>query len=455
MRRSNRVGSDGPAVAVIEERNIDFLAAQVEHVADFGPKSCLDKDTREFAHFAPEDAHRPVFDVKIVVLDVREDGAGQAEFAFKGSLGLIVRQEGGVLERHTVTFSGDLGGGSVYLMPRLEPRHVIANKAERNVQVIEPDFIGAVKTVAGREVEPRVFCSLPRLEPFRTVRVCSNRGECRLNTARIQRIREAQFNGEFGEPLEFIVGFEQIQIHTLNHFGNRLIWNVRKSFFAKAEEIQVRDITQIQEFKVVLPSLVTEFDGTVVIDGQVKRVIQTLTARDRLERDNLRQWFELERLEPINHTLDFLVPILEQAAPVLKVVPGTLEELWHAGRNILGRYTNRAHVAVAVVNPKLDAVRGWNQQVARVVLPQAFDRKFDTNRVERPEDIRPVLRITKPEFGFLDFLAVLAEGQPVRVEFLPALRSVRRRVLVGAFETFADCGHTCLLFDARAVGECW
>ena len=142
-------------------------------------------------------------------------------------------------------------------------------------------------------------------------------------------------------------------------------------------------------------------------------------------------------VELADHLGDLAVPVGQQRGPVGEVVPRALEELGHARGDLLLRDAHRAHVEVAVVDAVVDPVRGRDHPVARVVLAEAATGELHGDRVERLEDARPVLEVGEPELRLLDVAAVLAEVQVVGVEFLPALRLLRRRIVVGADEPFS------------------
>ena len=74
-------------------------------------------------------------------------------------------------------------------------------------------------------------------------------------------------------------------------------------------------------------------------------------------RDHVGQRFELQRFQFVDDLANLDVPLFEQLVPILEVETGALQELRNAGRNLVRRDRNRAHVEIAVVNAVVDAVR--------------------------------------------------------------------------------------------------
>jgi hypothetical protein len=59
----------------------------------------------------------------------------------------------------------------------LQLRDVIAQVAERDVEMLDPVLVRRVKTVAGGEVEPRILCRIPGIDPGFAVRQRRHRGQ--------------------------------------------------------------------------------------------------------------------------------------------------------------------------------------------------------------------------------------------------------------------------------------
>ncbi len=65
----------------------------------FDQKPCVGEDLAELADLSPEDGAGPVLDVEVVVLDVREHGAGEPELPVEGGSSFISGQERPVFGR--------------------------------------------------------------------------------------------------------------------------------------------------------------------------------------------------------------------------------------------------------------------------------------------------------------------------------------------------------------------
>jgi hypothetical protein len=57
-----------------------------------------------------------------------------------------------------------------------------------------------------------------------------------------------------------------------------------------------------------------------------------------------------------------------------------------------------------------DAVRGRDEEVARVVLAEAFARELDRNRLERTEHDRPMLTVAEPKLPLIPFAHAWLKG---------------------------------------------
>jgi len=184
----------------------------------------------------------------------------------------------------------------------------------------------------------------------------------------------------------------------------------------------------------MLPGLVAKLDRAIVVLDQLVGVVEPATFEDPLQWDHVRQRFEFQRLQVVDDLADFDMPFLQQAVPILKIKARAFEKLRNAGRNLVRRDCDRAHIEIAVVDAVIDAVGRRHHQVARIVLAEAFAGVFNHDRVERPERGRPVLRIAEPEALFVDGFQFVQKQGEVGIKILPALRSRRRLQVIGTWE---------------------
>ena len=115
IMRSDRRHADRPGVAVIEQGVPHFLPRQEEQVVGRVPEAGVAQQRGQLAHLAPEHAHRPMLDVEIMVLDVGEDGAREAELAVEGRLRLG-RQQCAIFGGDAVAFGSDFGGRAIDIL---------------------------------------------------------------------------------------------------------------------------------------------------------------------------------------------------------------------------------------------------------------------------------------------------------------------------------------------------
>src|SRR4029077_11890870 len=156
--------------------------------------------------------------------------------------------------------------------------------------------------------------------------------------------------------------------------------------------------------------------------------------RDVLDGNDRRQWLECDRLEVGDRAAHLALSVLQQPIPFLEVVAGAFHKMRHAPLDLRRVHRYRAHVAVAVQDAVVDAVRGRDEQVARVVLAEAFARELDRDRLERTEHVGPMLTVAEPKLPLIPFAHAWLKGEEVRIELLPAFRSGRRLDVIWAWE---------------------
>ena len=106
LRRSRSV--DGPVGVVVPQDLVDLVEAKEQQVVVSAEQAVLGERGAEFSDLAPHDRHRPVLDVEVVVLDVREHDAGEAELAVEGFAVLVGGEQVAVLLDDPVAFGAGL-----------------------------------------------------------------------------------------------------------------------------------------------------------------------------------------------------------------------------------------------------------------------------------------------------------------------------------------------------------
>src|ERR1700750_2392457 len=140
----------GPAVVVVEQHLGHLVPGQQEHVVDVGEEIRGDQHPAEVAHLPPDHRMRPVLDVEVMVLHVREHRAGQPELGLERSPVLVAVDQVGVLVHDAVALGDD---GLHRPFQRLAPLHlgdVGAQEAERDVRGLPPYLVAVVEGGAGR-----------------------------------------------------------------------------------------------------------------------------------------------------------------------------------------------------------------------------------------------------------------------------------------------------------------
>ena len=140
--------------------------AQVEDVLLLGqePESC--EESAELAHLVPEEREVAVLDVEVVVLDEREDRAGERQ-ALVERPAFLLGQEGAVLLGDPLSLGQHPLEGARDVLARLEPLDVGADRGDRQRRVVDPGAMVVVEAVSVRVVEPGILRLLVVGEPRR------------------------------------------------------------------------------------------------------------------------------------------------------------------------------------------------------------------------------------------------------------------------------------------------
>ena len=158
-----------------------------------------------------------------------------------------------------------------------------------------------------------------------------------VDAAGLQRLVDAELDGQLGELLQFVVRAEEVDVHALHHLGDRLIGDGGELLLEEAEEVEIGGIAEVQELEVILPGLVQKLDRAVVGLHHSVGVVEADALLDPFQRHDVGQLLELQRLEVGDIGAHLLVPILDQRVPILEIMAGALQELRHARSDVLGR----------------------------------------------------------------------------------------------------------------------
>ena len=174
----------------------------------------------------------------------------------------------------------------------------------------------------------------------------------------------------------------------------------------------------------VLPVLVCQLDQTVVVSHHLGGGVNTCTAGDDLNVNHVWESFEVDSVHLFDGCKNLLLPVLQEGIPVLEVETSALHEVRDAVADELGRNSNRAHVAEAVVDAELNTVCGRDDVVASVVRTEAANGELNTDSLKGLEHVGPVLRVTEPELRVFLVLQVVLEDEVVWVEVLPTFSTL-------------------------------
>ena len=304
--------------------------------------------------------------------------------------------------------------------------HVVLDVTHGQVQVVTPVDVGSVETVTAGVVEPRLLSLLPCSNPLLAVcRTCElSQSSCCI-VVLSKDCGEVVLHSEVSEILELVIGTEENRVHTHHHLGDSQVWDAGERFLAETEEVQVCDVSEVQELEVVLPVLVCQLDQTVIVSHHLGGGVNTRTAGDDLNVNHVWESFEVDRVHLFDGCENLLLPVLQQGVPVLEVVTSTLHEVRNAVTDELRCNSNRAHVAEAVVDAELNTVCRRNDVVTSVVRTETTNGEFNTDRLEGLEHVGPVLRVAEPELGVFLVLQVFLEDEVVWVKVLPTFSTLR------------------------------
>ena len=231
-------------------------------------------------------------------------------------------------------------------------------------------------------------------------------------------------DSELSEILELVIGTEENRVHTHHHLGDSQVGDAREGFLAETEEVQVGNVTEVQELEVVLPVLVGQLDEAVIVSHHLGGGVNTSTAGDDLNVNHVWKRFEVDGVHLFDGCKNLLLPVFEQGVPVLEVVACTLHEVRNAVTDELRCNCNRAHVAETVVNTEFNTVCWRDDVVAGVVCTEATYGEFHTDGLKWLEHVGPVLRVAEPELRVFLVFQVFLEYKVVWVEVLPTFSAL-------------------------------
>ncbi len=266
-----------------------------------------------------------MFDIEIVVLDIGEHSAGEADLLLENRARLVGHQLR-IFLRDAIALGGDRRGRTLDLFAALGARRVVAQIAERDLGMLAPIFVRGIEAVARSEVEPRILRLLPRLQPCRAVAADRDGGERLVEGTLGQRVVDAEVDGQPREFLQFVVGAEQIGIDALYHARDRLIRHIGELLLHEGEEVEIGGVTEVQELEMILPRAIVELDRAVVVLQKLRRIVEAAPLDDPFARNYVGQRRERERLHLLRRGADLFVPVFEQRRPVLEIVTSAVEE---------------------------------------------------------------------------------------------------------------------------------
>ena len=434
----------------VEQHVGELVAPEHEHVVDLGDEAGRLEHPAQVTHLAPDHRVRPVLDVEVVVLDIGEDGARQAELGVERRPVLVGVEQLAVLADDPVALLVQCRNGPVEALTLLDLVDVVGDVAEGHLGVLDPDLVGVVETRPGREVEPRLGGLLPLGDPGLAGLVgLELRPDHVGRAAGREAVFDAAAHGQPGELLQLVVGPEQVDVDAGDHLGDREVGDRRERGLAEPEEVQVGRVAEVEELEVVLPQGHRVVQEAVVSGQQRVAGAAAGSGGDDLEVLQDRQWVELELGHLLHQVADLDQPLVVEVVPVLEVEAGSLHEDRNAALDLLLRGGYGAEEQVAVEDPEVHAVRRRNLEMAGVVLPQRRESELGQPAVPRRQRFGPVDPVVEPEAAVLVVAPFLAEQRRVGVELLPALRPLG----CGDFEWAGESiGHGDLLRSGGAGG---
>ena len=298
-----------------------------------------------------------------------------------------------------------------------------------------------VKAVARAHVEPRLLDRLEFCEPRLPVLALGERADHGFVVSPAREVRVQATNaGQASEAAQLGVGAKQQDVDPRHHLRDVLLGHLRQRGLDEIGKCQIGAVAEQQELHVVLPhALVHAQRSAPSVEHTVKRrvavferhlVALVFVERGHLERGDLR-----------DQRVHLLLPAGVEPVPVGEVVPGALLEVADPLRDQIGICDGVGRdVHVAVDDPVVDAHRWGNREDAVLPVRKCVIRAVDRHHVERRHRVGEVHRIPEPQSALVCFAAILVERRVIRVHLLPALATVRRGDLAGAWERGRPCG---------------
>ena len=163
--RPERRAAGRPREQQLVERLGDLVPASWKMSSLSSRKPWSREQRAELAQLVPPARQEPVVAVELVLLDVREDRAREAEQLVERLAGLLVEQRAVLLGEPVALARDLLGRAARPRSPAFSARMWPIDGGVRDARVVVPAAVEVVEPVADRHVEPRVLDPLELLEP--------------------------------------------------------------------------------------------------------------------------------------------------------------------------------------------------------------------------------------------------------------------------------------------------
>src|SRR5271165_3020753 len=233
---------------------------------------------------------RPVFDIDVVLLDIGEHRARQAE-RFVESFRFVGVEQRAVFAGDFVLIGPKLLDRAVDWLARQQAPNVSRDSLKRNGEVFVPRYLIMQEAIFGEIVEPRLTGLFEVRDPALASLGLTQAREDRLRAAlAAKRLANVGLDRKFRQPSQFLVWPEHDAFDPGDHASNGLILDFGEGFFAKLEEHHIGAVAKPQHLEMILPDEEKFVDQAMIILNQIPRMRATLALGNDLD------WLELFQL---------------------------------------------------------------------------------------------------------------------------------------------------------------
>ena len=168
--RSARRRAGRPGLHQVDDRGLQLIVREVEHVVFAREESVLGQQRPEFADLVEEQVGVPVLAVELVAFHVREHAMRQRDHLVERRALLVGVEQVAVVGNQLRALGDQLRHRAVEIGPGLQLADVAGQGRERHRQVVVPRAMVVIEAVSDVHVEPGVTRGLQFLQPLPALR---------------------------------------------------------------------------------------------------------------------------------------------------------------------------------------------------------------------------------------------------------------------------------------------